>query len=124
MSKSVQRWVTKRPISTNEPGSSRRSTRSRAVSFPPSCCFLMRSGPPPTSARSLSSSRRFMWGRGGRDDAGGGRDGGGGGRLERVLDMAVLYTKANARGPEDRGEAPMTERSAIGLGDRPGLSLG
>jgi hypothetical protein len=38
--KSVQRCVTKRPISMNEPGSRRRSMRSRAVSLPPFVLLL------------------------------------------------------------------------------------
>src|SRR5450432_311386 len=58
MPKSAQRCTTRRPISMKLPGSRSRSTRSRAVSLPPSCCFLMRSAPPPRSARALRSSRR------------------------------------------------------------------
>ena len=58
MSKSVQRCVTKRSSSTNDPGSSSRSTRSRAVSLPASCCFAMRAAPPPSSARRFISSSR------------------------------------------------------------------
>src|SRR5579862_4315611 len=59
----LHRCTTKRPISTKVPGSSRRSMRSRAVSFPPSCCFLIRSAPPPASAFALSSSSRWIgWG--------------------------------------------------------------
>src|SRR5215208_477486 len=58
--KSVERWVTKRSSSTKLPSSSRRSSRSRAVSFPFLCCWATRSGPPPCSARPCrwcSSSR-------------------------------------------------------------------
>ena len=44
MSKSVQRCTTKRSTSTNEPGSSRRSMRSRAVSLPASCCLAIARG--------------------------------------------------------------------------------
>src|SRR6202142_3879630 len=60
MPKSVDRWVTNRPISTKLPGSSKRSRRSRAVSLPASCCLTMRSGPPPTRARAFISSRRCI----------------------------------------------------------------
>src|SRR5580692_3423434 len=60
MPNSVHRCVTKRPISTNEPGSRSRSMRSRAVSLPASCCFLTRSAPPPSRARALVASRRVM----------------------------------------------------------------
>src|SRR5205823_3657247 len=38
--KSLARWVTNRSSSTNEPGSSSASSRSRAVSLPFSCCVL------------------------------------------------------------------------------------
>src|SRR6185436_10492274 len=47
--KSVARWVTKRSSSTKLPGSSSRSSRSRAESLPFLCCWAMRSGPPPCS---------------------------------------------------------------------------
>src|SRR5438105_3531498 len=47
--KSLARWVTNRSSSTNEPGSSSASSRSRAVSLPFSCCVLTRSAPPPSS---------------------------------------------------------------------------
>src|SRR5213082_2135903 len=59
--KSVARWVTKRSSSTNEPGSSSASSRSRAVSLPLSCWVLMRSAPPPSSdsARFFSRSSSF-----------------------------------------------------------------
>ncbi len=47
------------PISWNDPGSSRPSTRSRTVSLPPSCWRLIFSGPPmvrPSFSRLRSSS--------------------------------------------------------------------
>ncbi len=50
--KSVLRWTTSASSSSNEPGSSSASIRSRAVSLPASCCFSMRSGPPPSRAAS------------------------------------------------------------------------
>ena len=53
--KSVARCVTNRSSSTNVPGSSSTSRRSRAVILPFSCCALTRSAPPPSSA----SARRF-----------------------------------------------------------------
>src|SRR5689334_17306395 len=58
MPKSVQRCVTKRSSSTNEPSSTRKSMRSRAVSLPFLCCAAMRSGPPPASASSRMRCRR------------------------------------------------------------------
>src|SRR5256886_2805697 len=59
--KSLARWVTNRSSSTNEPGSSSASSRSRAVSLPLSCWVLMRSAPPPSSdsARFFSRSSSF-----------------------------------------------------------------
>src|SRR3972149_4662881 len=50
------RCVTKRSSSTNDPGSSRRSSRSRAVSLPASCCRRMR--PPPPMPKTVSARRR------------------------------------------------------------------
>ena len=50
--------MTSRPVSTNEPVSSRRSRRSRAVSFPAACCLSTRAVPPPAKAARSSSSRR------------------------------------------------------------------
>ncbi len=58
ISKSVQSWTTKRSTSTNVPGSRNRSSRSRAVSLPASCCFWIRAAPPPASERRFISSRR------------------------------------------------------------------
>src|SRR5262245_20929267 len=55
MPKSRQRCVTKRSISTNVPGSTSRSMRSRAVSLPFWCCASMRPWPPPSSDRSRIS---------------------------------------------------------------------
>ncbi len=54
--KSVARCVTKRSSSTNVPGSSSTSRRSRAVILPFSCCVWMRSVPPPSS-----DSARLCW---------------------------------------------------------------
>ena len=57
MSKVVQRCSTNMSSSTNEPGSNSRSSRSRAVSLPASCCFCTRSGPPAAkTVRCFSSS--------------------------------------------------------------------
>jgi hypothetical protein len=50
MSKSWLRWTTSASSSWNEPGSSRASIRSRAVSLPASCWRAMRSSPPPLRA--------------------------------------------------------------------------
>src|SRR5437867_309936 len=59
MSKSVVRWTTNRSVSTNEPGSSRMSSRSRAVPFPRLRCASIRSGPPPNRASAFL--RRSSW---------------------------------------------------------------
>ena len=55
--------ATRRPTSTQvDPGSTRRSTRSRAVSLPWSCCLWMRLSPPPRRRVSRSSvSSRASW---------------------------------------------------------------
>src|SRR4051794_25864606 len=60
MPKSVPRWVTNLPISTNDPGSHSSSTRSRAVSLPALCCRSMRSGPPPARASRSMAARRSV----------------------------------------------------------------
>src|SRR5512143_367288 len=57
MPKSRDRCSTRRSSSKNEPGSRRRSTRSRAVSFPSACCRATRSGPPPCRLLSRRASR-------------------------------------------------------------------
>src|SRR5438552_2118314 len=59
--KSVDRCVTKRSSSTNVPGSSSASSRSRAVILPFSCCAATRSAPPPSpaSARFCCRSSNF-----------------------------------------------------------------
>src|SRR5579884_411118 len=54
----VVRWVAKRSSSTNDPGSSRRSIRSRAVSLPRSCCLLSASSPAGCSACAASRLSR------------------------------------------------------------------
>src|SRR5437867_1957338 len=59
MSKSVVRWTTNRSVSTNDPGSRRWSSRSRAVSFPRFRCASIRSGPPPIRASAFR--RRSSW---------------------------------------------------------------
>src|SRR5258705_5378700 len=62
MPKSVVRCSTKTPVSWKEPGSSRRSIRSRAVSLPSAWSFSIRSLPPPSRTscrRRLSSSMGF-----------------------------------------------------------------
>ena len=46
---SLERWVTNEPSSSNEPGSTRSSMRSRAVSLPRACCCSARASPPPTN---------------------------------------------------------------------------
>ena len=46
----AQRCTANGSVSTNEPGSSSRSSRSRAVSLPRSCCFFAESRPPGVSA--------------------------------------------------------------------------
>src|SRR3990172_11977472 len=56
MPKSVQRCTTNLSTSTKEAGSSRRSMRSRALSFPAACWRSMRSAPPPCRAWVFSSS--------------------------------------------------------------------
>src|SRR5579885_1423763 len=63
MPKSLQRWVTKRSISTKLPGSRKRSTRSRAVSLPAAWCLSIRSCPPATRASwvRFSSSWSFSF---------------------------------------------------------------
>ena len=45
------RAVTNASSSTNEPGSSSRSSRSRAVSLPRACCWSIRAWPPPSRDR-------------------------------------------------------------------------
>ena len=45
----VARWTANASVSTNEPSSSSRSTRSRAVSLPRSCCLAMAASPPPAA---------------------------------------------------------------------------
>ena len=61
--KSLDRWVTNASSSTNDPGSSSRSSRSRAVSFPHVCWRSIRTGPPPSSAsraHPLETSQPFF----------------------------------------------------------------
>src|SRR6185436_2681237 len=60
MPKSAQRWVTNLSSSTKLPSSSSAATRSRAVSFPASCCLAIRAWPPASCARASISSRRRM----------------------------------------------------------------
>src|SRR5262245_33392934 len=60
MPKSRQRCTTNRSISTNVPGSTSRSMRSRAVSLPFWCWASMRSWPPPCSDRSRISCNLRM----------------------------------------------------------------
>ena len=48
--KSCARWIANGSVSTNEPLSISMSRRSRAVSFPRSCCFFAESRPPGVSA--------------------------------------------------------------------------
>ena len=56
MPNSTSRWRTKRSSSTNDPGSSSRSTRSRASSLPRACCFSTAADPTGNAASALSSS--------------------------------------------------------------------
>jgi hypothetical protein len=62
---SVARWVTNASNSTNDPGSSSRSRRSRAVSLPHSCCRSIRTGPrpasPPFASAQGGSAARRSW---------------------------------------------------------------
>src|SRR3954467_3294894 len=51
------------PNSQNVPSSISRSIRSRAVSFPASCCFAILSSPPPSFARSRRAARSSTSGR-------------------------------------------------------------
>src|SRR3954465_13393325 len=51
------------PNSQNVPSSIRRSSRSRAVSLPASCCFAILSSPPPSFARSRRAARSSTSGR-------------------------------------------------------------
>ena len=66
-----RRWRVSMSVSTNDPGSSRSSRRSRAVSLPRACCFSMAADRPPRRASPCSSLRRsirswMVWrGRGG-----------------------------------------------------------
>ena len=61
MPKSWLRCSTNMSHSSNEPGSNRRSSRSRAVSLPLPCCCAMRRSPPPSRAAArFSSNRRRM----------------------------------------------------------------
>ena len=53
---STSRWRTKRSSSTNDPGSSSRSTRSRASSLPRACCFATAFSPAASAASALSSA--------------------------------------------------------------------
>ena len=57
---SVARCVTNASSSTNDPGSSRRSSRSRAVSLPQACWRSIRTGPPPRRASARIRSRRAI----------------------------------------------------------------
>ena len=51
------RWVTNASSSTNDPGSSSRSSRSRAVSLPQACCRSIRDGAAARAATRRASAR-------------------------------------------------------------------
>src|SRR5574341_55062 len=101
-------YATRSPISSQRsPGSSSFVTRSRAVSFPCSRCFLMRSGPPPCSRRAWSARYAAVraWSRltsvSGLDVLGG------------PLGDVANEVGGGAAGPEQLPDAPPLERLHI-----------
>src|SRR5260370_22902530 len=59
MPQSIERCSTNMSYSSNEPGSSNASMRSRAVSLPLACCASMRRWPPPSRAAARRRSSSF-----------------------------------------------------------------
>src|SRR3972149_5021911 len=111
MSKSVVRCTTNRSVSTNEPGSSRRSIRSRAVNFPRLPGRPIRPAPPPRRASVFRLRRSCTRGSSDASATAGAR---------RDARLTVLVRRpARLRGPRLRGHHQLREVPARHPAEQP-----